>query len=175
MSRKLFAVVGDPVSHSLSPLIHNRWIAEAGLDAHYSAIHLQSANATDDIRALAAEYSGLNVTLPHKIAALEAAISATPEARAIGAANTLSRENGSGWTAHNTDVAGFSDALTAAIGSPRANLRVVMIGAGGAWANATCGFANMAIRANETTIAPFFLVFMIIFRKRHAKLSSQEE
>ncbi|RYZ14429.1 MAG: shikimate dehydrogenase [Alphaproteobacteria bacterium] len=132
MSRKLFAVVGDPVSHSLSPLIHNRWIAEAGLDAHYSTIHLQSANAADDIRALATEYSGLNVTLPHKMAALEAALSATPETRAIGAANTLSRENGSGWTAHNTDVAGFSDALTAAVGSNRTNLSVVMIGAGGA-------------------------------------------
>lgn len=132
MSRKLLAVVGDPVSHSLSPLIHNRWIAEAGLDAHYAAIHLQSTNAVADIRALAADYAGLNVTLPHKMAALEAASSATPETRAIGAANTLARENGSTWTAYNTDVAGFSDALTAALGSARANLNVVMIGAGGA-------------------------------------------
>ena len=131
MSRKLFAVVGDPVSHSLSPLIHNRWIAEAALDAHYSALHLQSTNAAADIRALAFEYSGLNVTLPHKIAALEAATASTPEARAIGAANTLALTDGA-WTAYNTDVAGFSDALVAALDGYRTHLRVVMIGAGGA-------------------------------------------
>lgn len=145
MSRKLFAVVGDPVSHSLSPLIHNRWIAEAGLDAHYSAIHLQSANAAADIRALAVEYSGLNVTLPHKIAALEAAATSSPETRAIGAANTLARENGA-WVAHNTDVAGFSDALVAAFGSKRSGLKVVMIGAGGAARAAVASLAASGAR-----------------------------
>jgi len=132
MSRKLFAVVGDPVSHSLSPLIHNRWIGEAGLEAHYSTIHLQSANATADIRALSADYSGLNITLPHKIAALQAAATASADVRAIGAANTLARQDDSTWVAHNTDVAGFLTALTVAIGSQRQGLRVVMIGAGGA-------------------------------------------
>lgn len=131
MTRR-YAVVGDPVGHSLSPLIHNRWIAEAGIDAHYSAIHLRSTEAAADIRALAVEYWGLNVTLPHKIAALKAAAASSPEARAIGAANTLVREKGSTWTAHNTDVAGFSDALAAAVRSNRPGLRVVMIGAGGA-------------------------------------------
>jgi shikimate dehydrogenase len=131
MTRR-YAVVGDPVAHSLSPLIHNRWIAEAGIDAHYSAIHLQSTEAAADIRALAGEYSGLNVTLPHKIAALEAAAASSPEARVIGAANTLVRENGSSWTAHNTDVDGFSDALVAAVRSSRPSLHVVLIGAGGA-------------------------------------------
>lgn len=146
MSRKLFAVVGDPVSHSLSPLIHNRWIAEAGLDAHYSAIHLQSANPAADIRALAADYAGLNVTLPHKLAALEAAAAATSETRAIGAANTLSRENGSDWIAYNTDVAGFSDALTAALGSSRTKLSVVMIGAGGAARAAVASLAASGAR-----------------------------
>lgn len=160
MSRKLFAVVGDPVSHSLSPLIHNRWIAEAGLDAHYSAYHLQSLNAAADIRALASQYSGLNVTLPHKIAALEAAASSTPEARAIGAANTLARENGA-WVAHNTDVAGFADALAIAVGSPTPGLRVVMIGAGGAARAAVASLAASGARlaivnrslANAKTLA----------------------
>ena len=148
MSRKLFAVVGDPVSHSLSPLIHNRWIADAGLDAHYSAIHLQSANAAADIRALAADYSGLNVTLPHKIAALEAAASASPEVRAIGAANTLARSDDGKWVAYNTDVAGFLDALAAAVGPKRTGLRVVMIGAGGA-----ARAAVAALAASDASLA----------------------
>ena len=127
-----FAVVGDPVAHSLSPLIHNRWMKEAGLDAEYSALHLQSAEAAADIRALAREYHGLNVTLPHKLAALAAAAQASPDARQVGAANTLIRENASDWSAHNTDVAGFSIALQAAVGNDLKGKRVVLIGAGGA-------------------------------------------
>ena len=60
-----YAVVGDPVAHSLSPLIHNAWMADAGLDAHYERVHLQSSNAAADLRDMARAYSGLNVTLPH--------------------------------------------------------------------------------------------------------------
>jgi len=126
-----FAVVGDPVAHSLSPLIHNEWMAVAGLDAHYSRVHLQSEDAAQDLRAMGQIYSGLNITLPHKVAALKAAVEASVEARAIGAANTLVAGAG-GWTAHNTDVDGFEAMLRAAIGDVRPGLRVLMIGAGGA-------------------------------------------
>lgn len=129
---KRYAVVGDPVAHSLSPLIHNRWMKQAGLDAEYSLLHLQSADAAADIRALAQTYSGLNVTLPHKLAALAAATKVSPDAQRVGAANTLTRENGQDWSADNTDVAGFSDALQAAIGNDLKGKRVVLIGAGGA-------------------------------------------
>ena len=126
-----YAVVGDPVAHSLSPLIHNAWMREAGLDAHYERVHLKSANAAADIRDMARAYSGLNVTLPHKIAALEASANSSPEARIVGAANTLVR-NGEAWTAHNTDVAGFEMAVHAVAGKELRNLRVLLIGAGGA-------------------------------------------
>ena len=128
---KKYAVVGDPVAHSMSPLIHNSWIADAGLNAHYDRIHLQSETAADDLRALVREYDGLNVTLPHKIAALSAATNSSLEARTVGAANTLVREHGA-WTAHNTDVAGFEAAMHAACGDELRNLRVLLIGAGGA-------------------------------------------
>jgi shikimate dehydrogenase len=128
---KIYAVVGDPVAHSLSPLIHNGWIADHGFDARYDRVHLQSDKAGDDLRAMATTYSGLNVTLPHKIAALSAAANSSPEARTVGAANTLVREDGA-WTAHNTDVAGFEAAMHAACGDELRNLRVLLIGAGGA-------------------------------------------
>jgi shikimate dehydrogenase len=128
---QLYAVVGDPVSHSLSPLIHNRWMREAGIDAHYSAIHLQAADAAPSLRLLARDYAGLNITLPHKLAALAASASASPEAVAVSAANTLMRER-QGWRAHNTDVAGFADALAAAAGENLKGRRVMLIGAGGA-------------------------------------------
>ena len=126
-----YAVVGDPVAHSLSPLIHNAWMAEAGLDAHYERVHLQSSNAAADLREMARAYSGLNVTLPHKIAALEASANSSPEARIVGAANTLVRQDG-GWFAHNTDIEGFEMAMRAIVGDELRNLRVLLIGAGGA-------------------------------------------
>jgi shikimate dehydrogenase len=51
-----YAVVGDPVAHSLSPLIHNAWMHEAGLDAHYERVHLKSENAAADIHDMARAY-----------------------------------------------------------------------------------------------------------------------
>ena len=126
-----YAVVGDPVAHSLSPLIHNAWMVEAGLDAHYERVHLKSETVAADIRDMARAYSGINVTLPHKIAALEASANSSPEARVVGAANTLVRA-GDGWTAHKTDVAGFEIAMRAVAGEELQNLRVLLIGAGGA-------------------------------------------
>jgi shikimate dehydrogenase len=141
---KLYGVVGDPVAHSLSPLIHNRWMREAGIDAVYVALHLRSPDAAADLHALArAGFSGLNITLPHKVAALKAAASASPEARLVGAANTLSRESGSDWAAHNTDIEGFSLALSHALsGNPRGR-RVVLIGAGGAARAVACALGQL--------------------------------
>ncbi|HEY7798542.1 MAG TPA: shikimate dehydrogenase [Hyphomonadaceae bacterium] len=129
---RLYAVVGDPVSHSLSPLIHNRWMREAGLDAHYSAIHLQAEDAAPGIKLLARDYSGLNITLPHKIAALAASSEATANARRVGAANTLVRNESGGWSAHNTDIEGFAEALQSADAGDLKGKPVVLIGAGGA-------------------------------------------
>jgi shikimate dehydrogenase len=130
---RLYGVVGDPVAHSLSPLIHNRWIAEARLDAVYVALHLKSPDAAPDLRALArAGFAGLNITLPHKAAALAAATQASPEAQRIGAANTLTRESHGEWTALNTDVEGFALALDAIGVNRLSGRRVVLIGAGGA-------------------------------------------
>lgn len=129
---RLYAVVGDPVSHSLSPLIHNRWMREAGLDAHYSAIHLQADDAAPSLKLLAHDYSGLNVTLPHKIAALAASQTASADAQRVGAANTLVRNDTGGWSAHNTDIEGFAQALQAAEESDLKGKPVVLVGAGGA-------------------------------------------
>jgi shikimate dehydrogenase len=128
---RLYAVVGDPVSHSLSPLIQNRWMREAGLDAHYAAIHLQADDAAPSFKVLAHDYAGLNITLPHKVAALAASETSSADAKRVGAANTLVR-NDAGWSAHNTDIEGFANALQSAEGSDLKGKPVVLIGAGGA-------------------------------------------
>ena len=93
------SVVGDPVGHSFSPMIHNSWIKDAGLDAVYVAYRLRSSCPVEDLRGLHRfGVHGLNITLPYKAAALDSATEATDTAARIGAANTLATV-GEGWKA----------------------------------------------------------------------------
>ena len=131
----LYAVVGHPVKHSLSPRIHTYWYNQLGLNASYQVLDLVSDHASADISALArAGFSGLNITLPHKLSALEASTRATDDARKIGAANTLvMREDDPGkrvWKAFNTDWTGFLWSLDRLC--PHLPETAVLIGAGGA-------------------------------------------
>ena len=140
----LYGVVGDPIKHSLSPTIHNFWMRSAGLDAVYTAFHLESDTSVFDIEALyRAGVGGLNITLPHKSSALKAAKTVDPQCERIGAANTLVRAD-AGWHAHNTDADGFHMALTTALeGESLVGKRVVLIGAGGS-ARAVASALNTA-------------------------------
>lgn len=129
----VFAVIGDPVAHSLSPLIHNAWIAALGADAVYVALRVDHPHPENAIRSLAASgLAGLNVTLPHKTAALAAASEIDKTAKAVGAANTLVRNASGGWTAHNTDIKGFARAVETALDARPTGARVLLLGAGGA-------------------------------------------
>lgn len=129
---RLYGVVGDPIAHSLSPLIHNLWMGQNGIDAVYGALHMKTDSPVEDLRALArAGYAGLSVTLPHKLAALSAATRCSPEAEHVGAANTMVRESDLSWSAHNTDISGFAAAFAAALGNQPTGARVVLLGAGG--------------------------------------------
>jgi len=134
MSARWAAVIGDPVAHSLSPLMHNAWLEQAGLDGEYRAIRVLEHNAADEIRALldAPACCGVNVTLPHKETALAQADEASDSAAAIGAANTLTLRSGRIY-ADNTDEAGFIDGLRRqAPGLSLTGARVLILGAGGA-------------------------------------------
>jgi shikimate dehydrogenase len=130
---QVVAVIGDPVAHSRSPVIHNGWIADLGLDAVYVALRLTGENPAAHLAGLRTlGFTGANVTLPHKEAALACAGAATAAARAIGAANTLFLSDGV-WTADNTDAAGLVDGLV--LRAPDWKARgsgVVVLGAGGA-------------------------------------------
>lgn len=131
----IFGVVGDPIKHSKSPLIHNTWLKASGKGAHYQAFHLKSRNS-EAIEALKAAYilglSGLNITLPHKEAAFKAATSLTGPAQTIGAVNTLIRTP-QGWQGHNSDAYGFQKALAQKMDLKKLEAQaVLMIGAGGA-------------------------------------------
>ncbi|MEM7493533.1 MAG: shikimate dehydrogenase [Pseudomonadota bacterium] len=130
---KIFGVLGDPVSHSLSPFIHNYWIESAGIDADYKAIRV----LRDDFRKTLDELSnrsgvGFNVTLPHKVAAFNASHHLTKSAKAIGAVNTLTLRPNTQWEGHNTDAEGFMDALQRHDIAVTADTKITIIGAGGA-------------------------------------------
>ncbi len=136
----LAGVLGWPVGHSRSPVMHNAAYEALGLDWRYLPLPIAPERFEETVRALPGSgYRGVNVTVPHKLAALQLADEATAAATAIGAANSLSLEGGS-IAADNTDAGGFTDAL----GAPPAT--ALVLGAGGsaravAWALREAGTA----------------------------------
>jgi shikimate dehydrogenase len=135
-------VVGEPVRHSLSPLIHNAWIEAAGVDAVYVAFSPPQTGFRDFVLGLrGGAIRGLNVTLPFKEIALELADRASDRARAAGAANLLVFEPDGAVTADNTDGQGLLDAF--AVQAPGFDPRsgpVTILGAGGAARGAAAAF-----------------------------------
>lgn len=132
------AIIGWPVSHSRSPLIHNYWLAAQGLPPLYEAYPI---DPKDDFRAALrgmadAGFVGANVTVPHKEAAFAAMDALSPAAQILGAVNTISFENGR-LQGDNTDGDGFLAGLDAAcqrgaLDGNWQNAPALVLGAGGA-------------------------------------------
>ena len=123
------AVLGHPVAHSRSPAMQSAALAELGLAPEwtYEAIEVAPDGFETLVRSLPGRgFAGVNVTVPHKLAALALADTASAAAREIGAANVLTFDDGE-IAAENTDVAGLTGALAA---DPRGR-RAVVLGAGG--------------------------------------------
>jgi shikimate dehydrogenase len=125
-------VAGWPVAHSRSPRMQNAALAAAGLDGwRYLRLPLPPELFAETVRALPAlGFRGINVTIPHKEAALALANSASATARAIGAANTLTFEDDGAIAADNTDAPGLIAALPE--GFEPAGRSALVLGAGGA-------------------------------------------
>lgn len=129
MSTDRFAVIGDPIEHSLSPAMHTAALAAAGIDGNYEAVHVSPAQLQAAVGQLRREYRGFNVTLPHKEAILPFLDFLDPSARDVGAANTVVNAGGR-LEGHNTDVGGFS-AVLRQLQLDRPGLEVLVLGAGG--------------------------------------------
>lgn len=124
-------VVGDPIAHSKSPLIHGFWIEALGLEATYACRHVPPDQLAAYLAARRADprWRGCNVTLPHKIAVMDLVDDPGNVRGSIGAMNTILRQPDGSLTGTNTDAAGFY--------APIADLNlagapVVVVGAGGA-------------------------------------------
>lgn len=142
----LAGVLGSPVAHSRSPAMMGAAFAELGLDWRYQRLPVPPELFEETVRALPGSgFRGANVTIPHKVAAVDVADDVTPTAYAIGAANTLTFAGGR-IAADNTDAGGF----LAALGEPPAGMRALVLGAGGAaravvWALVDAGAADVAV------------------------------
>lgn len=128
---RVCGLTGNPVEHSISPLIHNTAAQLAGLDMVYVPFRVEAGDVRAAIEgAYALNVLGLNVTVPHKQAVLEVLSEVDPIAGKIGAVNTLVR-TASGYKGYNTDILGLHRELEEAGISLKDNI-VVILGAGGA-------------------------------------------
>ena len=128
----VFGVVGNPVMHSLSPVMHNAGFRCLGIDAVY--LPLLAADAADFVRfAKGIGMAGASITAPFKVALMESADELDPLATRVGAINTLDMRDGR-WRGYNTDVHGFTAPLLRRLAEQPAGrkLRASLLGAGGA-------------------------------------------
>ena len=127
MTRPYVEVIGDPIAHSKSPLIHNFWLAKLGIDAEYRACHVRADELADYFarRRGDAMWRGCNITIPHKEVALAFVDHIGPDALQVGATNCVIASDGR-LEAQNTDIAGVDEAL------PGVHSSVCIIGCGGA-------------------------------------------
>ena len=146
---RVFAVLGDPVAHSLSPAMHNAAFHALGLDAVYVALRAQAADIPTLVRALARAGGGGNVTLPHKEVAAQAVTRPTARVSLLGACNTFWGDDGE-IAGDNTDVDGVLVALRG-LEAPATGWLIAGTGGGGRAAVAAgvaCG-ARIAIRSRD--------------------------
>lgn len=153
-SFKLYGIFGYPLSHTLSPAMHEAALRELGIDANYIVLELvPDAFKKLMRRASGFSLSGFNVTVPYKETVMKYLDKVRPEARAIGAVNTVFKQ-GTRWTGANTDMEGFLRTLVSDGGFRPSGKKAVVLGAGGAARAVVYGLSREGIR--EVLIADCF-------------------
>ena len=159
------AVLGSPVAHSLSPVLHRAGYAAVGLtDWEYEAHEVDVAALPGFVAGLGPEWRGLSLTMPLKEAAPALAREVSDVARRAAAANTLVRRPDGGWDATNTDVAGVFGALAPHLGATPE--RALVIGAGATARSAVLalaglGVTTLTVRARDTARAADLLAWAL--------------
>jgi shikimate dehydrogenase len=148
---RLCAVLGAPIRHSASPAMHNAAFAALGLDWRYLAFEVDSKNLRAAIAgAKAMGFAGLNLTVPHKLLAIEMMDALDESAKIWGAINTI-RFDEKGATGFNTDADGLANSLREDLGIELHGAKVLLLGAGGAGRTA-------ALKLASENVAELFLV-----------------
>lgn len=141
----VYAVIGDPIAHSLSPVMQNWFISQFGLNAVYAAFHVRNEGLAAAIAGMKAlGIGGFNVTVPHKEAVLSLVDACSEDVQQLGAANTLKNDDGR-VTAFVTDPYGFMESL--GVHQERfADARVLVFGAGGAARSVCYALGRLGVR-----------------------------
>ena len=147
---KRYGILGYPLSHTLSPRMHNGLFSLHGIDAFYFPLEIapESFNAMAPL--LPTLFSGFNVTVPHKEAILPFLQDLSPEAKAIGAVNTVINKEGS-LHGTNTDWIGFAESLEKDYRVKFKNKNVLILGAGGS--AKACFYAALWKGASSITVS----------------------
>ncbi len=146
---KTYAVIGDPIDHSLSPNIHNAAFKELGLDCTYIAYRIQKGELEVGLESLKKiKIAGFNVTIPHKVEIMKYLDKVDEDCSIIGASNTVSSNDGE-LKGYNTDMDGFLEPIK------KKNIaiegaKILLLGAGGAARAIVAGFAKE--KADSITI-----------------------
>ena len=138
-------VIGDPIAHSKSPIIHNFWLRALGIEAEYRKTHVRADELAAYFlkRRADPDWLGCNITIPHKVAAMDYVTDPGEVGRVIGAMNTVACETGGPLIGTNTDAGGFIAPLAALGWRGRSAL---VIGAGGAARAILYALDQMGIR-----------------------------
>ncbi len=159
------AVLGSPVAHSLSPVLHRAGYAAAGLEGwSYDAHEVDAAGLPSFVAGLDPSWRGLSLTMPLKEVALSVATTVSEVATRAAAANTLVRRDDGGWDATNTDVAGIVRALRPHLADTPS--RGLVLGAGATarsavLALAELGVSTLTVRARDTAKAADLLAWAL--------------
>ncbi|MFS0644169.1 shikimate dehydrogenase [Siminovitchia sp. 179-K 8D1 HS] len=130
--KKLYGIIGDPVSQSLSPQMHNQEFEKLGIAAYYHPFRIAKKDLPSGIEGMKViGVQGFNVTVPHKVAVIPLLDEIDPLAQKIGAVNTVVRQDDK-FVGHNTDGLGFVRALQMDWKEDLADEPALIIGAGGA-------------------------------------------
>ncbi len=133
MSKKKFAIIGDPISHSLSPILHNYWFNKYKIDAEYLLLNTKTKEIKTVIEKIKKkEIAGINVTLPYKRAVIPFLSKIVNDAQETHSVNTILLDNKNSVIGENTDVFGFQAAYLKSIPNLEIkNKKVLILGAGG--------------------------------------------
>lgn len=144
------AVIGDPVSHSLSPVIHQAGYDATGLtDWSYQAVRVEAGRVREFLDGLDDDWRGISVTAPHKREALGLASSLTDRARLAGGVNTLARTQ-RGWAGDNTDLPGAQAAIRERFPAPLSTAAV--LGGGATAASVGLALVELGVRQIEVAV-----------------------
>lgn len=148
--KKLYGVIGDPIAHSMSPLMHNDLFQRYEIDASMFPFHIKRENLEDAVKGFKAiNLAGFNITVPHKTVIMPFLDVIDPLAEAIGAVNTVVNENGR-FIGYNTDGTGYIKGILEEIDSLEGK-KMLLIGAGGAARAIYYTLASMGVEHLDIT------------------------